>query len=109
MALQKNIAATIDVPSKFRDYRFSGHVADQSSAEADRGKLHIVFSPMNPVPPGQEKEFLFAGFVEDVPDAVLTPTQRNKLRAHLKKCLAYWQEQAGATGTPDADHAEPAP
>lgn len=30
------------------------------------------------------------------------------LRKNLKKCLAYWQEQAGATGTPDADPDEPA-
>lgn len=98
MALTKTIAP-VTVPSTFRAYRFHGHVADASSPDA--GKLRLHFSD------GAGNDF--AGFVEDVPDAVLTPTQRNKLRAHLKKCLAYWQEQAGATGTPDADHAEPAP
>lgn len=109
MGLQKNIAATIDIPSKFRDYRFSGYIVDQNAAEADRGKLALTFSPAGTVPPGKEGDFTFGGLLEDVPDAVLTPTQRGKVRAHLKKCLAYWQEQAGATGTPDADPAEPAP
>lgn len=91
--------APITIPSVFRAYRFHGHVADQSSPNA--GKLHLRFVD----DAGND----FEGFVEDVPDAVLTQVQRNKLRAHLKACLAYWQEQAGATGTPDADPDEPAP
>jgi hypothetical protein len=107
MALSKTINQQLDIPSKFKDYRFSGHVADAASPDA--GKLIITFSPASPVPPGRESDFIFSGAIEDVPDAVLTQQQRDKVRAHLKKCLAYWQEQAGATGTPDADLDEPAP
>lgn len=108
MALQKTINAALDIPSKFRDYRFIGHVADAASGPL-AGKLIITFMPAVPAAPGKESDFTFSGAVEDVPDAVLTPTQRYKLRAHLKKCLAYWQEQAGAAGTPEADPDEPAP
>lgn len=108
MALQKQITQSVPVPERFRDVTMHIHVADEHSG-ANAGKLVLTFIPATPVPPGKEADFQFAGFVEDIPDAVLTPTQRQKLRAHLKKCLAYWQEQAGATGTPDADPDEPAP
>lgn len=93
---------------RFRDVSVSAHVADAASGE-NAGKLVLTFSPVTPAPPVREGDFTFGGFVDDIPDAVLTPTQRDKLRAHLKKCLAYWQKQAGATGTPDADPTEPAP
>lgn len=101
MPLQKNISTTADIPSRFRDYAFSGHVADAASGD-NAGKLALRFIPLGPNPAAA-----FEGFLEDVPDAVLTPTQRQKLRAHLKKCLAYWQTQQGVTGTPDADPDEP--
>lgn len=91
--------APIAIPSTFRAYRFHGHVADASSPTA--GKLHLRFVD----DAGND----FGGFLEDVPDAVLTQVQRGKLRAHLKTCLAYWQEQAGVTGTPEADTDEPTP
>lgn len=76
-------------------------VADAASGD-NAGKLALRFIPLGPNPAAA-----FEGFLEDVPDAVLTPTQRQKLRAHLKKCLAYWQTQQGVTGTPDADPGEP--
>lgn len=105
MALQKNIAATVDVPSRFRDYRFSGHVADAASGD-NAGKLALTYWPAIPMPPGQESSF--GGFVEDIPDNVLTANQRQKLRAYLKRALEHFQTAGGVTGTPDADPDEPA-
>lgn len=106
MALSKTLNQTLAIPSRFRDYRFAGYVADEA-AGANAGKLALTFQAAALASPSLVEQYTFSGFLEDVPDAVLTPTQRANLRKHLKKALAYWQEQAGATGTPDADPSEP--
>lgn len=116
MALQKNIAATVDIPSRFRDYRFSGHVADERAGTrtvdengvesfADAGKLRLDFMAATPRPPGQE--LVFGGYVEDIPDGVFTDAQRKNLRRLLRLALEHFRTKDGVTGTPDPDPIEP--
>lgn len=115
MALSKPNPNT-DVPSRFREYRFAGHVADARAGArtvdgngvesfADAGKLRLDYFSATPRPPGQE--IVFGGYVEDIPDGVFTDAQRKNLRKLLRLALDYFRTQGGVVGTPDADPDEP--
>lgn len=105
MALTKTEIVETVAPSRFRDLRFNGHVADSSAGEL-AGKLVIEFSDANPGPAGQG----FRGTIvlEDVTDQEMLPQRRTRLRALLKQLAEVLVARKGFTGTAEPDPEEPA-
>lgn len=97
MAMQKSTQKVTAAPARFRDVTLRAHVADQASGTLS-GKL--VF------------EFLWSDgrvstVLEDVPGAVMTEAQRDKLRSGLRVLLEHALGSDGFVGSMDTDPEEP--
>lgn len=98
MALTRQETVNHPVPSRLRDYRVTYEVIEDG---ADAGKFRATLV-------AKDNTYARSIVVDDIPDGVLSATQRTRVRALTRKVVEYALTGANIAGTPDVDPDEPA-